>query len=66
MTPFFEDIEVYETVASLDPSEPRGTVALVLNPLTLYVYTDSGYQVLSSGSNPPAPSGPASTPASRR
>jgi hypothetical protein len=32
----FEDVEIYNTTADLDPSEPVGTLVLVLNPLTLY------------------------------
>jgi hypothetical protein len=53
------EVDIYDTPAELDPAEPVGQLALVLDPLTLYVFTASGYQVLGAGE-----AAPASTPAS--
>lgn len=50
-------IDIYNTPSELDPADPTAQIALVMNPLTLYVRDSAGtYQVLSTGSAPPAPS----------
>jgi hypothetical protein len=53
-------IDIYNTPAELDPSDPTAQIALTMNPITLYVRDAGGtYQVLSAASAPPA-SSPAS------
>lgn len=43
-----QTVDVYDTFGELDPSEPLGQLALVLDPLSLYVMTATGYQPLAS------------------
>jgi hypothetical protein len=52
-------IDTYATPADLDPSEPIGQVALTLDPLTLWVFTVTGYVAVGSASGT-APASPAS------
>jgi hypothetical protein len=51
--------EVYDTLTEMDPSEPLGQLALVRDPLGLYVFTSTGGYVLVAspavGSIPPVP-----------
>jgi hypothetical protein len=49
-------VDVYDTSAELDPSEPIGQLALTLNPLTLWVFTSTGYVAVGSPSGSSAPS----------
>jgi hypothetical protein len=49
--------DVYDTSAELDPSEPIGQLALTLDPLTIWVFTATGYIAVgsASGTAPPSP-----------
>jgi hypothetical protein len=53
-------VDMYDALAELDPSDPLGQVAVVLNPLGIYVYTSSGWQLVGAPSGSAPPPAPAS------
>jgi hypothetical protein len=49
-------VDVYDTSGELDPSEPIGQLALTLDPLTIWVFTATGYVAVGSPSGTASPS----------